>query len=59
MFTIFIHSYLFKDKNLKDVINKFRRQKCSQYWLDKNAINFFDKNILNQDLCLFIGPERG
>ena len=48
-----------KDQNLESVIKKFQRQNCVQYWLDKDAINFFDKNISNEDLCLYIGPERG
>ena len=48
-----------KGQSLEDVINNFQREQCTQYWLDKGAINFFGESISNKDLCLYIGPERG
>ena len=47
------------DSNLESVINRFSSKKMKMFWLDANAKNLFSKEATQQEIVLFIGPERG
>ena len=46
-------------KNLENILVEFKNRNIPIYWLDIDAPNFFTDSIINQEILLLIGPERG